>query len=402
MSNYTGVDIVNSGLVLYYDANNTKKSWKGKPTVNFIGNGHFAGGLGIENESGSYGTYSIVQLENPGDSSYVLRQSGGALGGEYEVHVRSGLPTSLNPNTTYCMSCWVAVTPDYDGDSQTHHSRWYDGSGIGNTTGGTGAVVETQVVGGLTWERRYQTFTTPSTTSGQYQWYIGYPTGGTKGYRYVTNVQLEESSYPTPYVSGSRSATQAVVDMTGNNSITASSLTYNSDGSFSFNGSSNYISIPNPVPSNAPYTILQWVKPDAPLTDTFATDGTGRKTPLVGPGPQWSPGYWLTARNFRVHAFTEYRDHTINLVGNTGWHQLGQWFDGTNCYGILDGVLLSGGTRTAYAPGSQSTILIGSETTSGSSFSWNGKLGALQIYNRALSAAEIAQNFNAVRNRYNV
>ena len=38
--------IVTNGLVLYYDMNNTKKSWKGAPTVNLFGSlTDYAGGL---------------------------------------------------------------------------------------------------------------------------------------------------------------------------------------------------------------------------------------------------------------------------------------------------------------------------------------------------------------------
>ena len=38
----------------------------------------------------------------------------------------------------------------------------------------------------------------------------------------------------------------------------------------------------------------------------------------------------------------------------------------------------------------------------GSSQPFNGKIGVTKVYNRALSAAEIQQNFNAVRKRYNL
>jgi hypothetical protein len=81
---------------------------------------------------------------------------------------------------------------------------------------------------------------------------------------------------------------------------------------------------------------------------------------------------------------------------------IGQVFDGTNCFGIIDGIILSDGVRTAYSPGSQSTILIGAENTTGNEFNWNGRIDSTQIYNRVLSAAEVQQNFNALRGRYGI
>jgi hypothetical protein len=35
-------------------------------------------------------------------------------------------------------------------------------------------------------------------------------------------------------------------------------------------------------------------------------------------------------------------------------------------------------------------------------FPLNGKIGAIQVYNRALSQSEITQNFNALRGQYGI
>ena len=187
----------------------------------------------------------------------------------------------------------------------------------------------------------------------------------------------------------------------GNNGTLVNGVGYNSGngGSLSFDGSNDYVSIPNPITSNLPYTVLQWIKPNVALPDT--TSAGSRKTPLVGPGPVWNPGYWMTARVFRVHAQTEYRTVTINWVGDTGWHQVGQIFDGTTCYTVIDGSVLLG-TRTGYNPTVPSTILLGAETTTGSGVNWNGNISNTTFYGRALTASEIQQNFNATRGRFGI
>jgi hypothetical protein len=191
-------------------------------------------------------------------------------------------------------------------------------------------------------------------------------------------------------------------DLVGNNNgVLINGVGYNSDngGSLVFDGVDDCVSIPKPITSNLPYTVLQWIKPNVALPDT--TSSGSRKTPLVGPGPIWNPGYWMTARIFRVHAQTEYRDVTINWVGDTGWHQVGQIFDGTTCYTAIDGSVLLG-TRTAYNPPSSTTILIGAETTTGGTPNWNGNISNTTFYNRALTASEIQQNFIATRSRFGI
>lgn len=185
----------------------------------------------------------------------------------------------------------------------------------------------------------------------------------------------------------------------GNNGTLVNGVGYSGDnlGSLSFDGTNDNVSIPNPITSNLPYTVLQWVKPNVALADAFSSGS--RKTPLVGPGPIWNPGYWMTARVFRVHAQTEYRDIEINWVNDTGWHQVGQIFDGTTCYSVVDGSILLG-TRTAYNPPVSSTILIGAETTTGGTPNWNGNISNTTFYNRALTPQEIQQNYNALKGRF--
>jgi hypothetical protein len=184
-----------------------------------------------------------------------------------------------------------------------------------------------------------------------------------------------------------------------NDGLLINGVTFNSNnlGSLQLDGVNDNISIPKPITSNLPYTVLQWIKPNVALPDT--TNSGSRKTPLVGPGPVWNPGYWLTARVFRVHAHTEYRDVTINWVNDTSWHQVGQIFDGITCYTVIDGNVLLG-TRVSYSPPLSSTILLGAETSSGGATNWNGEISNTTFYNRVLTEEEILQNFNATKNRY--
>jgi hypothetical protein len=220
------------------------------------------------------------------------------------------------------------------------------------------------------------------------------------GYTIHTFTSVGSTTF-TPLAATNNSAILGLSDFSGNNrfATTANGTTYNSSngGCISFDGTNDYVSISNPITSSQPYSVIQWIKPNVALTDT--TNSASRKTPLVGPGPVWNPGYWLTARVFRVHAHTEYRDVTINWVGDTGWHQVGQIFDGTTCYTVIDGNILLG-TRTAYSPPVPSTILIGAETTAGSSVNWNGNISATTFYNRALTSQEVLQNYNALKGRY--
>lgn len=193
-----------------------------------------------------------------------------------------------------------------------------------------------------------------------------------------------------------------VYDLSGydNNGSLRNGVEYNTKEhvSFSLEGSDDNISIPRTIDPTKPYSIVQWVKPRVALADT--TNSSSRKTPLKGDG-HWNPGYWMTARIFRVHAHTEYRDVTIDWRNDTGWHQIGQIYDGTTCYAIIDGQKILG-SRTAYGPGIPSNILVGAETNGSSGYNWDGYVSQVTVYNKELTQDEVENLYMAHQDIYSL
>ena len=159
--------------------------------------------------------------------------------------------------------------------------------------------------------------------------------------------------------------------------------TVGSEGA-SFDGSSDYLKFDSPGDFDSPYTVVMWVKADTALVPVSGSSGN-RKTFFKGNG-QWNPGIWMTSDKYRVHCNNEYRDYAINIT-DTDWHMYGEIFDGTNCFGIIDGIIPSGGTRTGYDPGTPTEFYVGTEV-SGSAYTWDGKIQGVKIYNRVLSDSE--------------
>lgn len=84
------------------------------------------------------------------------------------------------------------------------------------------------------------------------------------------------------------------------------------------------------------------------------------------------------------------------VVQNT-WHFWTGVYDGTNALIYADGVLLQSIAR-AWITGSTGTPNIGATPTSTSP--WNGEISECLIYNRALTAEEVLQIYNATRGRF--
>jgi len=104
---------------------------------------------------------------------------------------------------------------------------------------------------------------------------------------------------------------------------------------------------------------------------------------------------------------------TTLSIGTSGTDIIqGQWFhavavrSGNNMSSYINGVLK--GTNTISTPNGggnvTNTIRIGMANPSNEDFSWhtNANVSAARMYNRALSAQEIQQNFNATRSRFSI
>jgi hypothetical protein len=92
-------------------------------------------------------------------------------------------------------------------------------------------------------------------------------------------------------------------------------------------------------------------------------------------------------------------DITASGVPLNTWFNMVGVYDGTNASMYINGTLVSGPTAKTWNTVS-SNAQIGRQTNGGEY--WNGNIAQVSIYNRALSAAEVRQNFNALRGRFSI
>jgi Concanavalin A-like lectin/glucanases superfamily len=219
----------------------------------------------------------------------------------------------------------------------------------------------------------------------------------------LAHIQFESGSVANAWSNGSRSTTQAILDLTGKNTITVNSLTYNSDGTFSFNGTSNYLTLPSSVGAfgAGDFTISCWWKSNGTQSNYVA---------IMEQGFTGSPsnGAWAfkVAHSSGDFNFTYYNGGIVDNTSSNNpndniWHNLVAVRSGTSLILYKDttsvkSITLPGG----YSFGEGSSVFVGYNPRD--AVYLKGNLAALQTYNRALSSAEISQNFNAQRNRYGI
>jgi hypothetical protein len=306
---------------------------------------------------------------------------------------------SLALSTPYAFSCiWK-----YNGTNTLSPSFIIDASkGNPETSGGNAfsAFTQTNIPLGNGWTYSKLEFTlSTSPTLGAYLTY-GIGTGSDSSYLNNTfdvyNEQFEQNLYATPYVNGTRSNTQAILDLTGNNTVTATSLTYASDGTFSFDGSNSYITLGNDTSllSGNATTVEAWVKTN--VTGGYKkifTNGNATGIYLsIGPSPYNT--YFGVVTNGTSGGAT-----WTNNISTTNYTHLVGTYNGSTCILYANGLQVATGAASG-TMGTGATVYVSGYASGGER--WNGNIDGIKVYNRALSAAEVTQNFEASRSRYRI
>ncbi len=208
-------------------------------------------------------------------------------------------------------------------------------------------------------------------------------------------------SYP-----GSGNTSFDISGIGGNYSLTNITFNSNNYGSFVFNGTTSFASIPYPsqIDTGSPITLSLWAK--------WLTTGTTTATiqTLVDNNYQTSPGsigFFIQDRP-DLGGVLEWgaqpgnsitRCTSSSVVGDNTWHQVTATNNGSISVLYVDGVQ-SGLARTAAGVGTkQANISLGKWDFSENRF-LNGNIADFKIYNRGLSAAEVLQNYHATKKRY--
>jgi hypothetical protein len=187
----------------------------------------------------------------------------------------------------------------------------------------------------------------------------------------------------------------------GNHGTLVNSPTY-SNGSIVFNGTTQYINVGSqPLQNNSSFTISTFVQ--------FTNFNTGGYQSIIDSGNfgTGTIGYCLAKDNLNnlfVAVNSGYSSVNTNVTNNT-WYE----FAATASFGspyILK-IYINGVERSVVGSGVSSTLtisqnLVRSFTNYNLATYTSGSQSSLKIYNRALSAAEIQQNFNALRGRYSI
>ena len=178
----------------------------------------------------------------------------------------------------------------------------------------------------------------------------------------------------------------------GNHGTLVNVPTYSSAsvGSIVFDGVNDYVNAP--VTKTASVTFSCWAKTQANLITPMLFNAGPN---LVGPDLVFYAG--MVSWNIWDGASNTFGQIPAS-ASNGMWHHYAIVNDATSTAKLYYDNILYG--SAAYRNASvYNNLTIGGNV---SDYMWNGSISGFSVYNRALSAAEVQQNFNALRGRYGV
>lgn len=409
--------IVTSGSVFLYDTGDTVNSYKGEPITNqFTVQGTSGYGAGADNAVNFpvQGTVGFVRLGfgqtfggytiQPNDVVYKYPLNSSIGGCHYHGMVQS-IPAGAYATFTFD----YYISPDTN--LATGNSGYLANfENYGNGALGGSVSMPNNLKG--VWQ-------TVSFTSGPRGGGVGsqamflYPGGcggniATNGYILYKNPRVYWLPYDVPFVQGTRSTTQAMIDIVGGNTVNLVNMTYGANNAISFDGTDDYTSLGNLGTIGNAYSIecvfrstsVQNYRNVYDMNYSTYNPNTGNVGPRL---EQFSDNTfnWVWSGNTSNNSIYQFTTPTA-ILANQFYHTVFTLNSGTvNAY--KNGVLIN--SNVASPNGYITTfgdVNIGRGFILDPSRYFAGTVPVFKIYNRALSASEVLSNFNHYKTRFNI
>lgn len=199
------------------------------------------------------------------------------------------------------------------------------------------------------------------------------------------------------YISGSLTWTD--LSRNGNSGTLVNGPTYDSSslGSIVFDGVNDFVTSSLNLPSANPFTINSWVYYAAGSGQfpMIVSNNGGRNDVklLLGIkiGSNQAPG-------FNLYMANSAQTNVQILPEVNKWYNVAATYSSDRATVYVNGIFQDSTVAGTFG-GFTTGLWIGNGTNGGNSY-WKGNISSVQIYNRALSAQEILQNYEGLKSRY--
>ena len=365
-------------LIFHYDTGN-EKSFAGEPTTNYIPS------------SFGYGLYAYVS--GPVDTTVNNEYNRPITAKRYTIsNTVNTARAAIFPTTTVSTYYTFSFKWKYNGTTTTTPTMIVSAAKgypeTNNNSFNYQNQTNTQIGNG--WYMTTYTFNFSSNPNGACILTFGLSTGSNTSYLNETfdvyEGQFEIKDHKTPYVLGTRSNTQGLIDLTRNETINLSSVSFDSNAQMSFDGTDDFIdtnfsptSINNPTIEAVVYRNTATGRYEAIIQNNVDSDDA------LYVYPSGVLGFWPCSPSSLTVPTGQWSYVAVSYNGNTLTYCVNGVIQviTTTCEHIMDWDFLRIGAHG-----------------SGDGERWIGKIAIAKLYNRSLTSSELYQNYNAIKTRF--
>jgi hypothetical protein len=388
-----------SSLVFKYDTGDIRNSYKGKSTTNLLTTIDKSG----TNDSTYFKTNSGTEVKyvpNVGVRTVhyvnILNDYYGGSGNCCPAPMFFG-DFTVSPSTQYTYQIIFKTTTGYANPNYMYHYEFNSGTyvteyGLWDSS--------RQVELGDGWIHAWGTFTS-NASANRFITYLFHYEYGVWNKIEVAGIMLTQGSNiipPTQFldVNTTRSATQGLLPLVGNTSLDLSNVSFDSNAQMTFDGTDDRIQT-SYAPTFGDFTVCLIFKDNGSgawgrivdklyttgffISSYFASFGAN----YIGAGviePNYPHGIALPYEAGRYHYFASVRNGTTHTI-------------------YLDGITQTS-SKTVTSNLLDSTSIAFGDWSGSNTQPFKGELPVVRIYNRALSAAEVRQNYLHYKTRFNL
>ena len=212
--------------------------------------------------------------------------------------------------------------------------------------------------------------------------------GGLTDVLCIRKLQVEQKTTATPYTETSRSSTQSLIDLKKTSSINVSNMSFSSTNQPTFDGSGDYIDITTNFGTLAQYSFEYVENPQQthkmPIASRLNTHF-----------------YKYGAYSWRYNHGGTLGEYYHTTGATSGWHHWVITYDGSTISVYQDNISLGTNSSSSGSADWSGGLRIG-WWSAGADYDFNGDIPVMKFYDRALTASEVANNFKAYKQRFNI
>jgi len=400
-----GPKIHTNGLVAGFDTGKTTvddntfnySKYLGEPTVNYSSDspsqGGWTGANTVLDSSSKKFRFNVSNFNaNPGQ---------GWRSFTWDLRAYTGQPVTISatvevPDLSPGTFAWVMM-----GQVNTYTNSSGAGGYLGYSAASERIQKSTTTTEHITWSGTIGNSGTANSPSGHIGFTLWYNNGvpGVNSFIEVSNVQVEVKAHETPFVNGSRTNTNSLIDLKGNTGIDVSNISFDSTGQPVFDGTDDYL---QPFDLNLEAMGGSTLEAIIYMDDLsgshnsysiFGGVATGNRHSyheIRNSGSGWKMTYWTSSNSWQYA--------NTSLSAGQYYHIAWVW-KGTKCCWYVNGEDDGYYTFTTFSPYSLGAKTIGYFPNERY---MDGHIPIARVYNKALTESEINSNYRAYKSRFNL